>query len=1151
MIRRLLIGIAMLMATCLLAPGAAQAQGFGFVPGSVEGIPVNKGGSPDLTAGSHPWVYDVHFAFKTIEGIDVTEGGEARHIITELPPGLIGNPESIPKCPRALFEGQIPNCPTSSEVGTLHVTATSLGEATGPVYLLEAPPGSAAQLGFSVFEYTSFLEGSLRTDGDYGINVSAFNVPLPIVAGTVRIWGNPADPEHISERYCRHELGPQEPGCASEAEQTAFFTLPTDCQSVPEIRMKASSVQAPTVWAEESGPAVSVGGQRTSLNGCEGVPFSPAVAAAPTTSAAEGPAGLDFELKLPNAGLLAPSAIAETEPVRTDVTLPQGVTVNPSAAAGIAGCSLEQYRQATVDPGTGCPGASKLGTLVAKSPLLNEPIEGGIYLAAPHDNPFGSLLALYIIARVPQRGVVIKQAGVAHADPITGQLSTTFDNLPPVPYSSFEVSLREGPRAPLITPQTCGEYRTVARLYPFSNPTAAVERTVPFKITSGSNGGACASSEAQLPASPTLEAGSISPLAGTYAPFVFRIKRADGEQRISAVSATLPTGLLARLKGVPFCSDAAIAIAASRTHEGDGALENASPSCPATSQVGVVNVAAGAGPQPYYAQGKVYMAGPYKGAPLSVEIITPAVAGPFDLGSVAVRTALYVNESTAQVNAVSDPLPTILHGIPLDVRTVSLQMDRREFTLNPTNCESKSVAASISTIAGATAKLSNHFAVGGCKGLAFKPSLKLAFTGQMMRTGNPAVKAVLAQPKSQNANAAAATVILPKGMFIDQAHINDPCTKPVLIAGNCPKSSVYGRAKAWTPLLNRPLEGNVYLVGGYGYKLPALVADLNGQIRVLLVGKVDTNKQHGLRNTFQVVPDCSAPYSKSFCKNLGKSLKFKLEKSSASESSDAVASQGRTASNDLVSYDRSGASASGASLKGSTKRGGYPALTATVKMKPGEANIKKIAGASASGSSLSGSTKRGGHPALTSVLTMKPGEANIARASVTLPASEFIDNAHIGNPCTRPVFAEEKCPKVSVLGRAKVWTPLLDKPLEGNVYFRSNGGERELPDLVVALRGQIDVNLVGFIDSQHHKGSEVARLRTTFATVPDAPVSKFVLELKGGKEGLLVNSANLCKVPNKAIVKLTGQNGKTYNTEPAVANSCGAKKAKNSSKRLG
>ena len=367
---------------------------------------------------------------------------------------------------------------------------------------------------------------------------------------------------------------------------------------------------------------------------------------------------------MPNQGLLGLGQNAETEPVKTEVTLPPGVTVNPSAATGLGVCSLEQFRQATGEPGTGCPEASKVGTLLAQTPLLEEGIEGSVYLAAPNANPFHSLIALYIVARAPERGILIKQPGEVRADPTTGQLSTSFDGLPPVPYSSFQLALREGPRAPLITPQTCGTYFTEAKLYPFSAPGAPVVNSVPFTISSGAGGGACAASEAQLPNNPSLEAGTSEPFAGAYSPFAFKVARADGSQRFSAIEATLPPGLVGKLAGIPYCPEPALAAAAARSGEGDGALELASPSCPAASQIGIVDVGAGAGSQPLHVQGNAYLAGPYKGAPLSIAIVTPAVAGPFDLGVVVVRTALYVDDSNAQIRAVSDPLPTILEGHP-------------------------------------------------------------------------------------------------------------------------------------------------------------------------------------------------------------------------------------------------------------------------------------------------------------------------------------------------------------------------------------------------------------------------------------------------------------------------------------------------------
>ena len=327
---------------------------------------------------------------------------------------------------------------------------------------------------------------------------------------------------------------------------------------------------------------------------------------------------------------------------------------------------------------------------------------------------------MYIVAKAPERGVLVKQAGEVQADPVTGQLTTSFDGLPPLPYSSFEFDLREGPRAPLITPRTCGTYTTVARLYPFSNPSVATERTASFTIGSGANGGACASSEAQLPNTPSLQAGTVTPLAGAFSPLVFKVSREDGSQRLGVDHARrLPEGVLGKLAGVPYCSDAQIAAAAARSGEGEGALEQASPSCPEASQVGVVNITAGAGSEPYAVQGKAYLAGPVQERPVES---CDHHAG--DRGTVRSRAPSWCGwrctstPNTAQISAVSDPLPTILDGIPLDVRSVSLEMNRAGFTFNPTSCEAMSVTGQAISTLGQAAVLSNRFQVGGCQGSA-------------------------------------------------------------------------------------------------------------------------------------------------------------------------------------------------------------------------------------------------------------------------------------------------------------------------------------------------------------------------------------------------------------------------------------------------
>jgi hypothetical protein len=909
----------------LVAPAGAKAA-LAFVPGAASFSALNADGTSDMLAGSHPGSLTLHFDLKT-NAAGETEGGTFRNAVVKLPPGMVGNPQAVPACSQQAFESE--TCASSSQVGVLRVNTVGSGGFVGPVYNLAPPPATAAEMGFKALGFFSRQYASVRADEGYRLGISAINAPLPVASVTETIWGFPSDSDHDSERGEKAFNGG--PPVASEAAPNAYLSLPTSCAAPLSATIEVDTLEDPGNYTAEVVQSLDGGGSPQPLTGCDSVPFSPTVLTTLSSGQSESSAGLNFQLQLPNHGLLSPLGINETEPSKTGVTLPAGVTVNPSAAGGIVGCTLAQYRAADGEAGVGCPEASKLGTLVARTPLLEEAIEGSVFLAAPHDNPFDSLLALYIVAKAPERGVLVKQAGLVEADPTTGQLTTTFDNLPPLPYSSFELGLREGPRAPLITPQACGEYNTVAKLYPFSAPGSPVERAVPFKITAGAGGGACAATEAQQPNRPSFEAGTAAPVAAAFSPFVFRVGRQDGDQRFSSVQATLPVGLLGKLAGIPYCSDAAIAVAASRTQEGGGSAEIASPSCPATSQVGTVNVSAGAGSQPYVVQGKVYLAGPYKGAPLSLEIVTPAIAGPFDLGSVAVRTALYVNEVTAQIHAVSDPLPTILHGIPLDLRAISLRMDRPEFTLNPTNCSAKSVTGSVTSLVGQSRSVSDPFGVGGCSGLAFEPTLKLSFAGQTKRTGYPALKAVLTQPKGQNANLAGASVILPKGMLIANAHINNPCTR----------------------------------------------------------------------------------------------VQF---------------------------------------------------------------NSTPVAG--------------------------------------------------------------EGCPPKSVLGTAKVWSPLLGTPEQGNVYFRSNGGERQLPDLVVALRGQIPLQLVGFIDSVGKKGAEVRRVRGRFQNLPDAPVSRFELKLAGGKKGLLQNSENLCKVSDRATFALTGQNGKTHDTEPKVQVSCGkAGKKKGAGKR--
>jgi len=914
--------LALALLCALALPGAARAD-FGLKPASVKASALNKDGTLATEASSHPYAFKLDFALKTDKD-GHTEGGEMRDVIVDLPPGLIGNPQAVPRCPRKDFEGALPSCPRETQVGVLRAILPGAGEANGPIYNLTAPPGYPLELGFSAGGFEALQYASLRSEEGYGARITAPLLPLETSAVEATVWGTPADDAHTPERICEGEIK----GCKSTAQELPFLTLPADCSQPQQITVKADSKLDPGNFDEQSTYLNETGGKAEPLAACEAVPFDPKIAAQPTTKLAANPSGLEFELKLPNQGLLNPGGTSETEPKKVVVELPEGLTINPSFAEGTGVCSKAQYEEEKLETkaGQGCPESSKLGSVLVHSPLLEEPVEGALYVAAPYENPFGTLAALYMLARAPERGVFVKQAGKVEFDHESGQISSTFEGLPPLPFSDFKLHFREGPRAPLVSPPSCGEYQTVAKLTPFSvkDDSEAIERTASFQIEHGATGGACPTGGLP-PFKPGLLAGTLNNRAGSFSPFNLRLSRTDEEQEITHFSIKLPPGVTGKLAGIPFCSEEGIAKAKSR--EGamlGGTAELEDPSCPQASEVGHTLVGSGVGTVLVYVPGKVYMAGPYNGSPLSVVAITAAKAGPFDLGTVVVREALRINPETAEVfidATGSDPIPHIIEGVPVHLRDIRAYVDRPEFVINPTDCTPTSTASTV----------------------------------------------------------------LGSGLDFSSEADDNPVT---------------------------------------------------------------------VTTRFQAA-DCAA-------------LPFK------------------------------------------------PRLSLR----------------------LIGGTKRGKFPKLVSHLQMNGiGEAAIDHAQVILPHSEFIENAHFQNICTRVQFKEgagngANCPSTSIYGHAKAITPLLDEPLEGPIMLRSNP-ERKLPDVVAALHNaQVDFDLVGNVDSVKGK------LRTTFALVPDAPVTSADIELFGGSKGLFVNSANLCRKAHRANVSFNGQNGKTLSAQPLLQVKC-------------
>jgi len=862
-----LSGLLVLAVLCSAGLVASQPAAAAFSVEGFDGMVTEADGSAATQAGSHPY-----------EGwTDISFGGEeeVREVVVDLPPGFGGDPFAVPKCSREDYAQNA--CSNSSKVGVATVYfAVGSPALTYPIWNLEPNDGKPAEFGFNPLLVPVILSASVRTEGDYGLTITAPGLPQSAHAiGTaITFWGVPADESHDALRGFSGCLGDSldpafdpstcGPPASSDAEELPLLTNPTDCAAGPaRTYARAASWQHPTLFSSFSflshtAPPES---KPVGVEGCENVPFEPTFTAQPTTNQAASPTGLDVHLSIPQEGLREPDALASAHLKKAEVTLPAGMLINASSADGLGACSPDQIGLTTpvgqspshfsADPAN-CPGSSKIGEVEIDTPVLDHTLKGSVYLASQGTNPFNSTLALYLAVADKKSGVVVKLPGKVSPDPSTGQLTAVFDNNPQLPFSDLHLQFKGGPAAPLMTPATCGTHSTQSTLTSWAGG-SAVQSQSSFKLTAGPGGSPCPSNQF----APKFEAGTQSPLAGTFSPFVLRFSRADGTQEVSGVaSATLPPGLTGKLAGIPYCPDAALA--GIGTAPGTGAAQVDSPSCPAASQIGVVTAGAGAGPNPFYVKtGRAYLAGPYQGAPLSMAIVTPAVAGPFDLGNVVVRTALNVNPESAQISAGAVNLPRFLEGIPLDLRSVEVDLDRPSFTINPTNCEPMAVSAVLTGVDGASANVSSRFQAGSCVNLGFAPKLALSLKGGTKRGTYPQLRAVLQAPPGQ-ANIAKVSVALPHSAFLAQEHINTICTRVQFSARACPAGSVYGHATAWSPLLDQPLSGPVYLRSSTN-KLPDLVVSLDGQVHIDLVGRIDS-VDGGIRNSFEAVPD--APVSK-------------------------------------------------------------------------------------------------------------------------------------------------------------------------------------------------------------------------------------------------------------------------------------------------
>jgi hypothetical protein len=862
-----------------------------------------EGGGAELRAGAHPFALTSSFDLNTVvEETKEVPDGSLRNLEVELPIGMAGIPKAVPQCSGADFGTlinqlepygriiDIPSCPDESAIGYASVSGTfnpfAIGAKTQSgvaLYNLEPAPGTVAKFGFVFLKVPVTIEVTLSQTPPYRAIATVRNAaqPLLLYGSSVTVWGDPAADSHDPYRGSCLK-GVDTTGallsrgiCEFDESQRhdAFLTTPRACAGPLGVSFNARPWEPSLAPDDAFAQTRDAEGAPAGFEDCEALGFEPSISTAASSERAESPTGLQFGVHFDeDEGLTDPAKRANSDLKRIVAKLPEGVTINPAAGNGLAGCTLAQYEAEALDssPGAGCPEASKIGSISATSPLIDQSIDGSIYAFAPDDpsspgkeNPFDSFLGIYLVLRNHDLGVIVKQAGKVEADPRTGQLTSTFDDAPQLPIASIETRFRQGPRAPLATPSGCGAFTAEALETSWAGK--QLTTTAGFEVSSGPGGAPCHSGRG--PFSPTFKAGTTANAAGSYAPLTVDLTRRDGEADLTRLSMTLPDGLTGKLAGVGRCPEAAIAASAARS----GEAELASPSCPPAARLGATLAASGAGPAQIHVPGTIYLAGPYLGAPFSVVAITPAVAGPFDLGNVIVRLPLRVDPKTGQASvdgASAAPLPRILEGIPVRLRELRVAIDRPGFTLNPTSCEPKQILATLAgqgpslALGGETlTALAARYQAQGCGALGFKPKLQLSLKGATKRTGHPALRAVVT-PRPGDANFSRAAVTLPRSAFLDQAHIRTICTRVQFAAGaghgsQCPKGSVYGRASATSPLLDEALSGPVFLRSSDN-NLPDLVVALSGPpsapVQVELSARIDSVRG-GIRSIFTGIPD--------------------------------------------------------------------------------------------------------------------------------------------------------------------------------------------------------------------------------------------------------------------------------------------------------
>ena len=806
--------------------------------------------STDHTAGGHP---DLSTSFSIADpGVEES----ARNVTFEAPEGVFGNPYAVVHCTSSDYA--LDRCPSDAQVGVITVYANYEGNdhyllGTAPIFVLEPQGSQTALLAFTVpiLDLPINISVAVRTSEDYGLRftVQEISQDTALAGADMTFWGFPAAESNDADRFPKGSPGSpsncpklSNTGCISSPLPSSqpvhpLIDNPTTCAGQLPTSLTVETYQDPQhpTTVHDSYPATT---------DCDLEVFNPVLYASPTTDEADSASGLNLELSAPQFLGLANSP---SELKSATVTFPPGFTINPDAADGQTACSDAEANFDSEGPAH-CPNSSKIGTFEIGTQALPAPLIGAVYIGEPKPN---DQYRLFLVAS--GFGINAKLVGTFRPDPVTGQLTAFFDDLPQVPFETFQMHLFASDRGLMATPTHCTIYTVDAHFFPWNSVLADQDSSQTFGLNFGPHGSPCPGQV--RPFAPRLVAGTSKATAGSFSDFTLKLDRDDGDQFLKDLNFKFPPGFTADLGGISYCSEASIASAANNS----GRAEQTAPSCPATSQIGTTNVAAGPGSHPFHAAGKMYLSGPFKGAPLSLAAVTPAIAGPYDYGVVVVRVALHVDPQTAQVFAASDTVPSIIGGIPIRMRSIQVSIDKPNFTINPTNCSPFSVDSQGIGDQGTVTDFSSYYNAVNCATLPFKPKMTVSQVGRKgtKRAANPQMQFYLTT-RPGDANIKSMSVTLSSAFAIDQRHLGNICSEKELTEKQCAGRTPIGRASTTTPLLDQPLSGPVYAVSGSG-GLPKLAFLLNGQVNLVPRAETKTIITKGgagkLQTTVPVVPD--------------------------------------------------------------------------------------------------------------------------------------------------------------------------------------------------------------------------------------------------------------------------------------------------------